>query len=63
MNGSEAHEARMRAVLRLTAAKDRFSRLSCDYLVGRDLSAEEVQAALQGVEDARAELAALDATA
>ena len=35
MNGTEAHEARMTAVLRLTRSKDRFGKLAVEFLLGR----------------------------
>ena len=63
MTGSEAHEARMAALMRLTKMKDRYTKISVEFLLGRNVRVEEVQAALRDVEDARAELAALDATA
>jgi hypothetical protein len=48
--------------LRLTRAQSEWTKTAVRFLYAT-VTAEEVQAALQGVEDARAELAALDATA
>jgi hypothetical protein len=60
MNGTEAHERRMTAVLRLVRAKDRFSRIAADYMMGHELSSEEIRRAAEAVDRARRELTALD---
>ena len=59
MTGSESHEALLAALMKLTKMKDRYTRISVEFLLGRKVKVEEVQAALRDVEDARAELAAL----
>ena len=62
MNVTEtAHERRMTAVLRLVRAKDRFSRVAADYLLGRELSSAEIRTAAEAVDAARSELTAMDA--
>ena len=61
MIGSEGHETRMAALMKLTKMKDRYTRISVEFLLGRNVKVEEVQMALRNVEDARAELVALEA--
>jgi hypothetical protein len=56
----QAHEARMAALMRLTRAKDRYTRISVEFLMGRTLSLAEVKSALDEVDAARAELAMLN---
>jgi|RhiMethySRZTD1v2_1073278.scaffolds.fasta_scaffold479805_1 hypothetical protein len=58
--GSEQHEARMAALMKRMRFKDRFSRLSVEFLMGRKVTSPEAQRALQDAPDARNELAAID---
>ena len=51
MNGTEAHEQRLSALMRLTNTKDTFTKLACEFLLGRNVEVEEVQQALRSVED------------
>ncbi len=63
MNGTEAHEQRLSALMSLTNTKDTFTKLACEFLLGRNVEVEEVKPALRDVQAARTELAALDGAA
>jgi hypothetical protein len=56
----DLHERRMQALLRLQRRKDAYTKLSVEFILGRNVAVEEVHAALTDLAQARADMAGLD---